>query len=214
MSKLGWKKKFISQFISFEVKNFVNANLIWIQGPYQILKLKVPKSIILELPSKNNWEDITVIKLKNSLRFKVPSAILLTNFYKCEKLSVTYNTIQFSLAHVLINNALIASLAGFKRYLRVRGVGYKFSLAPLNKNILMIEVGYSHILLKGLPAEFVTKFSRKFSKMRVKSSYLSSLMQIFSHIRKLRKPDVYKGKGIRYKMDTVRKKEGKKKTTF
>lgn len=165
--------------------------------------------------SKDVYSNLKSNVCKNNLKLKVTSLALLTNFYQCEKFSVIkQTTARYSLSHIAINNALIGSLSGFKRYLRVRGVGYKFSLNSSNKNIIIIDVGYSHVLVKGLQTEFRTKFSRKFTKIRVKTSQLSKLTQFFSHIRKQRKPDVYKGKGIRYKHDTVRKKEGKKKKTF
>ena len=104
---------------------------------------------------------------------------------------------------------IIGSGVGFKRYLRVRGVGYYFKI---NRGILTAKVGYTHILAKKLPVEFHTKFSRKSKVLRFRSKSLSKLTLFLSTLRVLRRPDIYKGKGIRYRRDPIRRKPGKRKT--
>jgi large subunit ribosomal protein L6 len=98
---------------------------------------------------------------------------------------------------------------GFKKYLRVKGVGYKFELV---NGILSANVGYTHKLQKILPVEFYTKFSRKSKVVRFRSKSLSKLTGFLAALRVLRLPDIYKGKGIRYKRDPIRRKPGKRKT--
>jgi len=96
---------------------------------------------------------------------------------------------------------------GFKEYLRVRGVGYKFQLTK--NNILLIDVGYSYKLEIKLPKEYKITFSKKQSKMRLRLTDLQKITLLIAKIRKLRLPDVYKGKGIRYLQDNHPQKIGK-----
>jgi large subunit ribosomal protein L6 len=105
---------------------------------------------------------------------------------------------------------MIGSSVGFKNALRVRGVGYKFSLSATQ---LIIQAGYSHILRSKLPIVQSIMTNKKSTLFQLKSDNLVQLNTFLSSIRNLHKPDVYKGKGIRYRKDFVRKKEGKKKKT-
>lgn len=104
----------------------------------------------------------------------------------------------------------IGALVGFKNFLRVRGVGYRFQIVA---NKLLIHVGYSHTLQVKLPLNQNFTLNKKSTLLRAKSSNLAKLSNFLSFIRNLRKPDVYKGKGIRYKKDPIKLKEGKKKKT-
>lgn len=104
---------------------------------------------------------------------------------------------------------IVGAGVGFKKYLRVRGVGYKFELS---NGILIATVGYTHKLKKILPVEFYTKFSRKSKVVRFRSKSLTKLTGFLAALRVLRLPDIYKGKGIRYRRDPVRRKPGKRKT--
>jgi large subunit ribosomal protein L6 len=97
---------------------------------------------------------------------------------------------------------------GFKQFLRVRGVGYKFQLLG---DKMTIQAGYSHLLEVRIPFLQSFSFNKKSTFLRVKSNNLVLLTKFLSFVRNLRKPDVYKGKGIRYKRDSVLRKEGKKK---
>jgi large subunit ribosomal protein L6 len=104
---------------------------------------------------------------------------------------------------------IIGAGVGFKKYLRVRGVGYFFKL---ENGILTAKVGYTHTLQKTLPIDFRTKFSRKFKVVRFRSKSLTKLTLFLARLRVLRLPDIYKGKGIRYRRDPIRRKPGKRKT--
>jgi len=115
-----------------------------------------------------------------------------------------------SLLCAIIKRTLLGAGVGFKRYLRVRGVGYKFELIP--SNLLTAKVGYTHLVQKKLPSEFSTRFSRKSKVVRFRSKSLTKITSVLAHIRSMRLPDIYKGKGIRYKRDPIRRKPGKRKT--
>lgn len=114
----------------------------------------------------------------------------------------------WSLAYVKIIQNVLGALVGFKGFLRVRGVGYRFQI--LSKK-LIISVGYSHNLEVKLPFNQKYTLNKKSTFLRVKGNNIVTLSNFLSFVRNSRKPDVYKGKGIRYRKDPVKLKEGKKK---
>jgi len=106
----------------------------------------------------------------------------------------------------IINNMVLGVSQGFSKRLQIVGVGYR---ARLEGNKLILNVGYSH------PVEFVAPDGIRFNvEEQVKvtvSGYDKQLVgQVAANIRDLRKPDPYKGKGIRYEDEVIILKEGKK----
>lgn len=120
---------------------------------------------------------------------------------------------KLSLFNTIVKRMVLGAGIGFKKYLRVRGVGYNFKWNQ-EINLLSVTVGHTHPTTIVLPNEFLLKFSRKSKMVRLRSKSLNKLTSILSTLRSQRKPDVYKGKGIRYNRDSVIRKEGKKKKTF
>jgi len=114
-----------------------------------------------------------------------------------------------SLICVIIKRMIIGAGVGYKKYLRVRGVGYKFEV---QNSYLTAKVGYTHLVKKTLPHDFSIKFSRKARVIRLRNKSLTKITRFLGYLRALRRPDIYKGKGIRYKRDPVRRKPGKRKT--
>lgn len=118
-----------------------------------------------------------------------------------------------------LNRAMIGADVGFKGYVRVRGVGYRFHVDQADPKLpkaesmphLHVSAGLSHPLIVPLNPEFQTALTRKFRMLRLRSKGLNTLTQTLSSLRAMRPPDVYKGKGIRYRKDNVAKKVGKKK---
>jgi large subunit ribosomal protein L6 len=114
---------------------------------------------------------------------------------------------------------MVGADVGFKGYLRVRGVGFRFQVESADPTLppaesvphLHVSAGLSHPLIVELNPEFKSALTRKFRMLRLRSKGLNSLTQTLSSLRAMRPPDVYKGKGIRYRKDNVAKKEGKKK---
>jgi large subunit ribosomal protein L6 len=99
-------------------------------------------------------------------------------------------------------------MIGYKNYLMVRGVGYKF----IKKNQYMsLHIGYSHNINIILSSDIKMKINRKTTLIKFQNENYAFLHGILSIIRNFKKPDVYKGKGLRYKKEKVILKEGKKK---
>jgi len=95
--------------------------------------------------------------------------------------------------------------------LRIRGVGYRFEVSPLK---ITIQAGYSHLLFQKSSLTTAIRsliVNKKATQVFFQGTNLMKLNLFLSTIRNLRQPDVYKGKGIRYKKDFIKRKEGKKK---
>ncbi len=113
------------------------------------------------------------------------------------------------LYRALINNMVIGVSEGFKTVQEVVGVGYK---ASLNGQILELALGYSHNIYFELPPEIKAEVITERSKSPVitLSSIDKQLIgQVAAKIRSFRKPEPYKGKGIKFQGEVLRKKVGK-----
>lgn len=109
----------------------------------------------------------------------------------------------------LLNNMVVGVSTGFTKQLDVIGVGYR---ASNQGNILELAVGYSHPIFMVLPQEvIVTTETVKGQppKIKLESTDKQLIGQVAAKIRSLRKPEPYKGKGIRYSDEVVRRKAGK-----
>lgn len=107
-----------------------------------------------------------------------------------------------------INNMLIGVSEGFKKELEINGVGYRFQLQG---NKLIISAGYSHTVEIQSPEGIKMEMPDKSTTELIVSGYDKQAVSEFAaKIRNIRKPEPYKGKGIKYKDEHIRRKEGKK----
>jgi large subunit ribosomal protein L6 len=104
----------------------------------------------------------------------------------------------------LLNNMVTGVSAGFSRTLLITGVGYK---AEVKGNVLILSLGYSSDVYIGIP-EGIT-ITAEASKVVVSGIDKQRVGELASQIRKLRPPEPYKGKGIRYDNEKIRRKVGK-----
>ncbi|MBU0485805.1 MAG: 50S ribosomal protein L6 [Proteobacteria bacterium] len=122
---------------------------------------------------------------------------------KCRDNSKRTNAFS-GLTRTLIDNMVVGVDKGFQKKLTVEGVGYKASVA---NNVLTLNVGYSH------PVEFVlpvdVKASVEKSNITLESIDKELLGLTAARIRQVRKPEPYKGKGIRYENERIVRKVGK-----
>ncbi|WP_185873116.1 50S ribosomal protein L6 [Blattabacterium cuenoti] len=115
------------------------------------------------------------------------------------------------LYRVLINNMIIGVSLGFKKELELIGIGYK-AVFDINNKILNLNLGYSHDIMIKIPNEINIEIRLEKSKNYIITlkSYDKQLLGIFSYkIRSLRPPEPYKGKGVRFLNEIIRKKVGK-----
>jgi len=110
------------------------------------------------------------------------------------------------LTRALIANMVVGVTEGYQRDLEIVGVGYR--AAARGSNGLTIQVGFSHPVEVDAP-EGITFEVPAPTKISVKGTDKQLVGQVAANIRKIRKPEPYKGKGIRYAGELVRRKSGK-----
>ncbi len=106
----------------------------------------------------------------------------------------------------LINNMVVGVSKGYERVLEIEGVGYR---AELNGKNLVISVGFSHPVVVEPPEGISFDVDMKVRQIKVSGYDKQMVGQIAANIRMLRPPEPYKGKGIRYQGEYVRRKPGK-----
>ena len=111
------------------------------------------------------------------------------------------------LAMLVVANLVTGVTDGFKKELEIQGVGYR---AAMNGNTLRLNLGLSHDVDYTAP-DGVTVTAPKQTEIVVEGIDEQLVGQVAANIRAWRKPEPYKGKGIRYKGEFVFRKEGKKK---
>ncbi|MDD3821468.1 MAG: 50S ribosomal protein L6 [Bacilli bacterium] len=168
--------------------------------------LTIPDGVTVNIESDN----IAVKGPKGELFFNVPEKITIEQ--EEDKLLVKRVNDTKSLkqkqgtVNAIISNMLEGVTSGFKRELEIVGVGYRFQLKGNN---LVINAGYSHPVEISIPDGLsINQISN--TEIVVMGIDKEKVGELAANIRKVKSPEPYKGKGIRYKDEYVRRKEGKK----
>lgn len=171
------------------------------------LPIKVPTSITVKLNGK-------VISFDNN---KVKKDYRLSDLTNCKldqnTLTLTCDksnsdaSMYLGMERSNLSNIVKGLSEGFKKTLEINGVGYK---ASLNKNVLVLTLGYSHEIYYILP-ENISASVEKNTTLHLESSDNILLGQVATEIKSFRKPEPYKGKGVKLKGEKIVRKEGKKK---
>lgn len=153
----------------------------------------------------------------NSIDVKGPKGQLSTPLcdvlnYELEGAQVTitrkdderFTRAQHGLRRTLLNNCIVGVSQGFSKTLEVIGVGYKVAVKG---NTVEMALGFSHPVLVDLPKGIEAKVEG--SKLTLSGADKELVGETAAKIRRLRKPEPYKGKGIRYENEHVRRKVGK-----
>jgi len=167
---------------------------------------------ILSLP-----ENVTVTTDGNIVTVKGPKGELSTEINKNITVNVEGNEVKIErksdeyknfhgTANANINNMIIGVTEGFEKKLESVGVGYRFGLKG---NELEVKAGYSHPVIVKVP-EGITLESPSNTELTVKGIDKQLVGEFAANVRKIRKPEPYKGKGIRYKDEHIIRKVGKK----
>ncbi|WP_425065033.1 50S ribosomal protein L6 [Reyranella sp.] len=114
---------------------------------------------------------------------------------------------QWGTARNLASNVVRGVSDGFTINLEINGVGYR---AAADAKMLKMQLGFSHDVEIPIPAGIQIK-ALKPTEIEISGSDRQRVGQIAAEIRSLRPPEPYKGKGIKYSTETIRRKEGKKK---
>lgn len=113
----------------------------------------------------------------------------------------------WGLSRTLVNNLVTGVTEGFNQKLEIQGVGYRAAVQGQNLNL---QLGFSHDVAYPIP-KGISIVAEKPTMLTVSGMDKQLVGQVAAEIRSYRKPEPYKGKGVRYAGEYVRRKEGKKK---
>lgn len=155
-------------------------NMVTVKGPKGELSLELVKGIQVEV----NEDTLTVTRPNDEKEIKAMHGTTNAN----------------------INNMITGVTSGFQKGLEIIGVGYRFNVKG---NTLVINAGYSHPVELEIPTGLKVEAT---SNTEITVSGIDKVLvgKFAAEIRSVREPEPYKGKGIRYKDEYVRRKEGKK----
>ena len=142
------------------------------------------------------------LELVRNIEVKVEDNAVVVNPLKEDK----FTHAMHGTTNANIKNMIIGVSEGYKKGLEIVGVGYKFNVGG---NKLTINAGYSHPVIMEVPEGIEVK---GISNTEIELSGIDKVKigEFAANIRKVRKPEPYKGKGIKYKGEQIRRKEGKK----
>ncbi|RTR36612.1 50S ribosomal protein L6 [Shewanella canadensis] len=171
---------------------------------------KAPVAIPAGVEVTLNEQTITVKGTKGSLTRVINadvSIVVEDNEIKCSPIEGVKNAAQAGTARALINNMVVGVTAGFEKKLQLVGVGYRAKIAG---NGIDLTLGFSHPLVHELP-NGVTAVCPSQTEIVLTGTDKQQVGQVAAEIRGYRPPEPYKGKGVRYADEQVRRKEAKKK---
>ncbi len=157
------------------------GNAVSVKGPGGELSAKIPSEMILEISDEDK-----------QLIVKRPS-------------DQKEHRAKHGLSRSLINNMVIGVTQGYQKNLDIVGVGYR---AQLQGKKLVLAVGYSHPV-EIEPPQGITFEVPAPNRIVIKGIDKQLVGQIAANLREIRPPEPYKGKGIKYDKETIRRKEGK-----
>ena len=158
----------------------VNDHKVTVKGPKGELNLDLVKTIKVSVEGNT----VTVEKLKED----------------------KFTNQMHGTTNANIHNMIVGVSEGFKKELEIIGVGYRFAVSG---NTLTIQAGYSHPVKMDIP-KGISVTAPSATELTVSGADKIVVGEFAANIRKVRQPEPYKGKGIRYKGEHVRHKEGKK----
>lgn len=164
-------------------------------------------------------EGVTVTVENNTVTVKGPKGELSETFNKELTITVSDNNVIVKRPNDLklikslhgttnanITNMIVGVSEGYKKELEIVGVGYRFQVTG---NKINVNAGFSHPVVVEAPADLSVEQVNA-TEIAISGIDKQKVSEFAANIRKLRKPEPYKGKGIRYKGEHIRRKEGKK----
>jgi large subunit ribosomal protein L6 len=161
---------------------------------------------------------VTVQINDETLKVKGPKGELVLSIHPKVKIEQKDNEVLVSVKHednkqeralwglfrALINNMVVGVTTGFTKILEINGVGYK---AAMTGRKLVLNLGYSHPIEMEVPEGLEAKVEK--NVITITGSDRQAVGQFAAVVRSQRKPEPYKGKGIKYNDETIRRKAGK-----
>ena len=179
MSRIGKKPIEIPEGVEVKIDN----NVVSVKGPKGSLSQEINSIVVLKLVNGENSKAITV---------------------EVENESDKNERSQWGTARAIIANLVKGVTEGFEKKLEVNGVGYRVSVSGTT---LVLVVGYSHDVKFPMPEGIVATVEGNVITISGTDKHLVG--EVAANIRKVRKPEPYKGKGIKYIDEVIRRKAGK-----
>jgi large subunit ribosomal protein L6 len=160
---------------------------------------------------KVSGQEVAVKGPKGELKFVAPDAVAVA--HGADGLTVsprneeTKTKALWGMTRAILANNVKGVTEGFEKTLELQGVGYRAAMQGKN---LQLQLGYSHDVIYTPPAGITIATPRPV-EIKVSGIDAQVVGQVAAEIREYRKPEPYKGKGVRYSGEYVRRKEGKKK---
>ncbi len=159
--------------------DIAESNLVTVKGPKGQLQRQLPEAMILE-------REGDMLNVKRPSEARVHKAL-------------------HGLTRTLISNMVVGVTDGFKKELEINGVGYR---ASKDGNSLVLNVGYSHVVRID-PPDGISYTLEGTNRITVNGINKEVVGEDAARIRRVRKPEPYKGKGIKYSTEKIRRKAGK-----
>ena len=160
--------------------DIADGNVVTVKGPKGQLQRQLPADMILE----REGETLVVKRPSEARQHKA----------------------LHGLTRTLLSNMVVGVTDGFKKELEINGVGYR---AAKDGNTLVLNVGYSHPVRFPIPEGIDITVDAKTGHITITGIDKQKVGQTAAEIRSLREPDPYKGKGIKYSDEVIRRKAGK-----
>ena len=162
-------------------------------------------------------ENVTVSVDGTTVTVKGPKGELSTEIHKDITVNIEGNELKLTrkddtvknfhgTANANIKNMIVGVTTGYEKKLETIGVGYRFALKG---NVLVVTAGYSHPVEVEIPAGLKLEVPSN-TELFVRGADRQLVGEFAANVRKIRKPEPYKGKGIRYANETIIRKVGKK----
>nr|ARW64204.1 ribosomal protein L6 [Chondria sp. (in: red algae)] len=173
---------------------------------------RIGKQAII-IPSETKIEidksHIIITGEKGKLSYKLPDSIGIkkeNNIIQLYKKNITKKAQElYGLSRSIINNMVIGVSKGFEKRLTIQGVGYR---SQIEHNNLILNVGYSHQVIIQPPKDIEITVENNINII-ISGINKETVGQIAATIRDVRPPEPYKGKGIKYDNEVIRRKVGK-----
>ena len=166
--------------------------------------INIPEGTSIDVKQKH----VEISGSNDTLKFELPPGIKINISDNILAVSRAKNDAQHRSTHgtvrQILNNMIIGVTEGFTIELEIRGVGYQ---SQVQGNRLLLQLGFSHDIYFDLPTGIKASANR--TEIKLEGADKQLLGSVAAKIRSYRPPEPYKGKGIRYKGEHVRSKQGK-----
>ena len=169
-------------------------------------ELVIPEGVTVDI--QNN--EVTVTGKKGTLKFEFKPAVSVEvkegKVIVSRKDELKTSKQLHGTTNAIISNMIVGVSEGYKKELEINGVGYKFTSQGSK---LGISAGYSHQVTLNVPTGLAIEVPSS-TELVISGIDKAKVNEFAAEVRDVRKPEPYKGKGIKYKDEYIRRKEGKK----